>query len=141
MAVHSTTCAGWVFLTNNSHGASDYYYSPVENKGKLKGLRTFTQMPVDGKVPFHSPKAVVKVTLYNYTSEQSMYEINCQEQSIQLIERIFYRDMAGKSPLITHKVKDTFIQESNSEFARQFIKTPLHFDDIRHFRMYEAACR
>ncbi len=141
MAVHSTTWAGWVFLTNNSHGASDYYYSPVENKGKLKGLRTFTQMPVDGKVPFHSPKAVVKVTLYNYSSEQSMYEINCQEQSIQLMERIFYRDMAGKSPLITHKVKDTFIQESNSEFARQFIKTPLHFDDIRHFRMYEAACR
>jgi hypothetical protein len=141
MALQSSASAGWVFLTNNSHGANDYYYSPVESKGKLKGLRTFTQMPVDGKVPFYTPKAVVKVTLYNYTSEQSMYEINCQEQSIQLMERIFYRDMVGKVPLITHKVKDTFIQQSNSEFAKQFIKTPLHFDDIRHFRMYEAACK
>ena len=141
MALQSSASAGWVFLTNNSHGASDYYYSPVESKGKLKGLRTFTQMPVDGKVPFHAPKAVVKVTLYNYSSEQSMYEINCQEQSIQLMERIFYRDMAGKAPLITHTAKDTFIQQSNSEFAKQFIKTPLHFDDIRHFRMYEAACK
>jgi hypothetical protein len=141
MALQSSASAGWVFLTNNSHGSSDYYYSPVESKGRLKVLRTFTQLPVDGKVPFHTPKAVVKVTLYNYTSEQSMYEINCQEQSIQLMERIFYRDMVGKSPLITHTVKDTFIQQSNSEFARQFIKTPFHFDDIRHFRMYEAACK
>jgi hypothetical protein len=79
--------------------------------------------------------------LYNYSSEQSRYEINCQEQTIQLMERIFYRDMAGKVPFITHQVKDTFIQQSNSEFARQFIKTPLHFDDIRHYRMHEAACK
>ena len=133
--------AGWVFLTNNSHGANDYYYAPIEDKGKVKVLRTFTQLPVDAKVPFHTPKAVVKVMLYNYTSEQSTYEINCQEQSIHLTERIFYRDMVGKQPFITHKVKDTFIQQSNSEFAKQFIKTPLHFDDIRHSRMYEAACK
>ena len=138
---HSTLWAGWVFLTNNSHGANDYYYAPVEDKGKIKVLRTFTQMPVDAKVPFHTPKAVVKVTLYNYSSEQSTYEINCQEQTIQLMERIFYRDMVGKVPFITHQGKDTFIQQSNSEFAKQFIKTPLHFDDIRHYRMHEAACR
>ncbi len=141
MALQPNAWAGWVFLTNNSHGASDYYFSPVESKGKLKSLRTFTQLPVDAKVPFHSPKAVVKVALYNYTSEQSMYEINCQDQTIHLMERIFYSDMAGKAPLITHKVKDTFIQQSNSEFAKQFIKTPLNFSDIRHFRMYEAACQ
>jgi hypothetical protein len=133
--------SGWVFFTNNSHGSNDYYYSPIEDKGKVKVLRTFTQMPVDAKVPFHTPKAVVKVTLYNYSSEQSTYEINCQEQSIHLMERIFYRDIAGKVPFITHKVKDTFIEQSNSEFAKQFIKTPLHFDDIRHYRMYEVACR
>ena len=138
---HSTPWAGWVFLTNNSHGANDYYYAPIEDKGKIKVLRTFTQMPVDAKVPFHTPKAVVKVTLYNYSSEQSTYEINCQEQTIQLMERIFYRDMVGKVPFITHQGKDTFIQQSNSEFAKQFIKTPLHFDDIRHYRMHEAACR
>jgi hypothetical protein len=42
-------------------------------------------------------------------------------------------------PFITHKVKDTFIQGSNSEFAKQFIKTPLHFDDIKHYRMAEVA--
>ena len=141
MALQPCAWAGWVFLTNNNHGSNDYYFSPVENKGKVKGLRTFTQLPVDAKVPFHTPKAVVKVTLYNYSSEQSTYEINCQEQTIQLMERIFYRDMVGKVPFITHKVKDTFIQQSNSEFARQFIKTPLHFDDIRHSRMYEAACQ
>jgi len=140
MALHLSTWAGWVFLTNNSHGSNDYYYAPVEDKGKIKVLRTFVQMPVDAKVPYHTPKAVVKVTLYNYSSEQSTYEINCQEQSIQLMERIFYRDMVGKVPFITHKVKDTFIQQSNSEFAKQFIKTPLHFEDIRHYRMYEVAC-
>jgi hypothetical protein len=140
-ALSQSAWAGWVFLTNNNHGANDYYFSPVEDKGKVKVLRTFTQLPVDAKVPFHTPKAVVKVMLYNYTSEQSTYEINCQEQSIQLMERIFYRDMAGKVPFITHKAKDEFIQQSNSEFARQFIKTPLHFDDIRHYRMYEATCK
>jgi hypothetical protein len=133
--------AGWVYFTNNSHGSSDYYYSPIEDKGQVKVLRTFTQLPLDAKVPFHTPKAVVKVTLYNYSSEQSTFEINCKDQTIQLMERIFYRDMIGKVPFITHKVKDTFIQESNSEFARQFIKTPLHFEDIRHYRMYEVACR
>jgi hypothetical protein len=138
---HSFAWAGWVYFTNNNHGSNDYYYAPLEDKGKVKVLRTFTQLPVDAKVPFHTPKAVVKVTLYNYSSEQSTFEINCQDQTIQLMERIFYRDMVGKVPFITHKVKDTFIQESNSEFARQFIKTPLHFDDIRHYRMYEVACK
>jgi hypothetical protein len=137
----SCVWAGWVYFTNNNHGSNDYYYSPVEDKGKVKILRTFTQLPVDAKVPFHTPKAVVKVTLYNYSSEQSTFEINCQEQTIQLLERIFYRDMVGKVPFITHKVKDTFIQESNSEFARQFLKTPLHFEDIRHYRMYEVVCK
>lgn len=137
----SSAWSGWVYLTNNSHGSGDYYYAPIEDKGKIKVLRTFTQLAVDAKVPFHTPKAVVKVTLYNYSSEQSTYEINCQEQSIQLTERIFYRDMVGKMPFITHKMKDTFIEQSNSEFARQFIKTPLHFEDIRHFRMHEVACK
>ena len=133
--------AGWVYFTNNNHGSNDYYYAPVEDKGKVKVLRTFTQLPVDAKVPLHTPKAVVKVTLYNYSSEQSTYEINCQDQSIQLMERIFYRDMAGKIPFITHQSKDAFVQQSNSEFAKQFIKTPLHLDDIRHYRMREAACK
>ncbi len=141
LIMSTSSWAGWVFLTNNSHGANDYYYSPLEDKGKVKVLRTFTQLPVDAKVPYHTPKAVVKVTLYNYSSEQSKYEINCQEQTIHLIERIFYLDMVGKRPFITHKVKDTFIQQSNSEFAKQFIKTPLHFDDIRHYRMHEIACK
>lgn len=141
IAMQPCAWAGWMFLTNNNHGANDYYYAPIEDKGKVKVLRTFTQLPVDAKVPYHTPKAVVKVMLYNYTSEQSTYEINCQEQSIYLTERIFYRDMAGKVPFITHKASDTFIQQSNSEFAKQFIKTPLHFDDIRHFRMHEMACK
>ncbi len=138
---HSVAWSGWVYFTNNNHGSSDYYYSPIEDKGKVKVLRTFTQLPVDAKVPFHTPKAVVKVTLYNYASEHSTYEINCQDQSIQLMERIFYRDVAGKVPFITHQAKDIFIQQSNSEFAKQFIKTPLHFEDVRHYRMYEVACK
>ena len=141
LTMSASSWAGWVFLTNNSHGANDYYYAPLEDKGKVKILRTFTQLPVDAKVPYHTPKAVVKVMLYNYSSEQSTYEINCQEQTIHLTERIFYQDMVGKRPFITNKVKDTFIQQSNSEFAKQFIKTPLHFDDIRHFRMHEIACK
>ena len=83
LALQPTVWAGWVYFTNNNHGSNDYYYAPLENKGKVKVLRTFTQLPVDAKVPFHTPKAVVKVMLYNYASEQSTYEINCQEQSIQ----------------------------------------------------------
>ena len=133
--------SGWVFFTNNSHGSNDYYYSPIEDKGKVKVLRTFTQMPVDAKVPFHTPKAVVKVTLYPFASEQSTYEINCQEQTIQLMTRIFYRDGAGKVPFITHNQNDTFIQQSNSEFARQFLKTRIHYEDIKHYRMAEVACK
>ena len=133
--------AGWVYFTNNNHASNEYYFSPVENKGKVKILRTFTQLPIDAKVPNHTPKAVVKVTLYNYASEQSSYELNCQEQTIQLTERIFYRDGAGKMPFITHTLKDAFIQGSNSEFAKQFIKTRVHFDDIKHYRMHEVACK
>ncbi len=140
LALHSSAWAGWVYFTNNSHGSNEYYYAPLEDKGKVKVLRTFTQLPVDAKVPFHTPKAVVKVMLYNYSSEQSTYEINCQEQTIQLMERIFYRDIVGKVPFITHQAKDPFIQQSNSEFARQFIKTRVHFEDIRHYRMHELAC-
>ena len=140
IAFQHSAWAGWVYFTNNNLGSNDYYYSPIEDKGKVKVLRTFTQLPVDAKVPYSTPKAVVKVTLYNYSSEQSTYEINCKEQSIQLTERVFYRDMIGKDPFITHKAKDTFIEQSNSEFAKQFLKSPLHFENVRHYRMYEAAC-
>ena len=133
--------AGWVYFTNNNHASNEYYYAPVEDKGQVKVLRTFTHLPVDAKVPFHTPKATVKVMLYNYSSEQSTFEINCKDQTIQLMARIFYQDGAGKFPFITHSAKDTFIQQSNSEFAKQFIKTPLHFDDTKHYRMYEVACK
>ncbi len=141
VAWQSCAWAGWVYFTNNNSSADEYYLTPVENKGKVKVLHTFTHMPMEAKVPFHTPKAVVKVTLYNYASEQSTYEINCQEQSIQLMARIFYRDGAGKFPFITHQLKDAFIQGSNSEFAKQFTKTPLHLEDIKHYRMAEVACK
>ena len=133
--------AGWVFFTNNNSSANEYYFSPIEDKGKVKVLRTFTYPPLEGKVPFHTPKAVVKVTLYPYASDQSTYEINCQEQTIQLMTRIFYRDGAGKVPFITHNQNDVFIQQSNSEFARQFLKTRIHYEDIKHYRMAEVACK
>ena len=133
--------AGWVFFTNNNSSANEYYFSPIEDKGKVKVLRTFTYPPLEGKVPFHTPKAVVKVTLYPYASDQSTYEINCQDQTIQLMTRIFYRDGAGKVPFITHNQNDVFIQQSNSEFARQFLKTRIHYEDIKHYRMAEIACK
>ena len=141
IAMQPSAWAGWVYFTNNNHASNEYYFAPVEDKGKVKVLRTFSQLPVDAKVPYHTPKAVVKVTLYNYASEQSTYELNCQDQTIQLTERIFYREGAGKTPFITHTMKDAFIQGSNSEFAKQFIKTPLRFDDIKHYRMAEVACK
>lgn len=133
--------AGWVFFTNNNSSANEYYFYPIEDKGKVKVMRTFTYPPLEGKVPFHTPKAVVKVTLYPYASDQSTYEINCQEQTIQLMTRIFYRDGAGKVPFITHNQNDVFIQQSNSEFARQFLKTRIHYEDIKHYRMAEIACK
>jgi hypothetical protein len=138
---YSTAFAGWIFFTNNNSSANEYYFSPIEEKGSIKVLRTFTYTPIEGKVPFHTPKAVVKVTLYPFASEQSAYEINCQDQTIQLMSRIFYRDGAGKQPFITHNFNDKFIQESNSEFARQFLKTRIHYEDIKHFRMAEIACK
>ena len=141
LTFQTTAWAGWVFFTNNNSSANEYYFSPVEDKGKIKVLRTFTYPPLEGKVPFHTPKAVVKVTLYPFASEQSTYEINCQEQTIQLMTRIFYRDGAGKVPFITHNLNDTFIQQSNSEFARQFLKTRIHYEDIKHYRMAEVACK
>ena len=136
-----STWAGWVFFTNNNSSANEYYFYPLEDKGKVKVLRTFTYPPLEGKVPFHTPKAVVKVTLYPFASEQSTYEINCQDQTIQLMTRIFYRDGAGKVPFITHNQNDVFIQQSNSEFARQFLKTRIHYEDIKHYRMAEIACK
>ena len=132
MALSPSAWSGWVFLTNNSHGANDYYYAPVEDKGKVKVLRTFTQLAVDAKVPFHTPKAVVKVMLYNYTSEQSTYEINCQEQSIHLIERIFYRDMSDfldmrllQYDLCAKKMVPKRLEENSSYFYLLFFNNKI----------------
>jgi hypothetical protein len=133
--------AGWVYFENNYGTAYEYYFAPVENKGSKKVIRTFTYLPVDAKAPISTPKATVKVTLYPYGSEQSTYEVNCKEQTIQLMSRIFYRDPAGQRPFITHNYNDPFIQSSNSEFAKQFIKTPIKYDFEKHVHIVEVACK
>lgn len=133
--------AGWVYFDDNYGTTNEYYFAPVENKGSIKVIRTFTYLPLDAKAPISTPKATVKVTLYPYGSEQSTYEINCKDRTIQLMTRIFYRDPAGQRPLVTHNHNDAFIQGSNSEFAKQFIKTRINYEHIKHYRIAETACK
>ena len=138
---HALGQAAWLHLQDNHGNADEYYDSAIDKRGKTTNIKTFSALGVKGQVPLYNAKAKPKVQLARYRSEFSTYEFNCKEQTIQLTSRTFYVDVDGKFPIVTHTSKDTFIKESNSEFANQFKTTPVNPDNIRGSLLMELACK
>ena len=133
--------AAWLHLNDNHGNWDEYYDSAIDSRGKTSNIKTFSALSVKGQVPLYNAKAKPKVQLVRYRAELSNYEFNCKEKTVQLMSRTFYADADGKFPIITHTSKDTFIQESNSEFAHQFKPTPVYSDHTRNVLLMSLACK
>lgn len=133
--------AAWLHLSDNNGNSNEYYDSAIDSRGKTSNIKTFNALAVKAQVPLYNPKAKPKVQLARYASELSTYEFNCKDKTVQLTSRTFYADVDGKLPIVTHKGKDTFIQESNSEFANQFKSTPIYSDSAKNMLLMGLACK
>lgn len=132
--------AAWVFLGFDNGNAAEYYDPSIDNKGQTSVVKSFSQKTVKDMVPIYDPKKPEKYTLILYRAEQSSYEFNCKEKTIQLVSRTFYHDVQGHFPIITHKAKDKAIEEGNSDFARQFRKGEINPRSGKNTRLMALAC-
>lgn len=132
--------AAWVFLGFDNGNAAEYYDPSIDSKGQSVVIKNFSQKTVKDMVPIYDPKKPEKYTLILFRSEQSSYEFNCKEKSIQLVSRTFYHDVQGHFPIITHNAKDKVIEEGNSEFARQFRKSEINPRSGKNNRLMALAC-
>jgi hypothetical protein len=133
--------ADWQFFNANYGNSDEYYYVPIDKKGAKATVRNFSYTNVTAQAPVPNNKDLKKpVKLITYLAEQSTYDINCNDKTIQLTQRIFYEDSKGNIPILVHNLKDPYIQESNSEFAKQFIKTPLNYAHSKLRALWDLAC-
>ena len=132
--------ATWLFLGFDNGNAAEYYDPSIENKGQTAVVKSFSQKPVKDMVPIYDPAKPEKYTLVSFRAEQSSYEFNCKEKSIQLTSRTFYHDVQGKFPIITHTAKDKAIEEGNSDFAKQFRKSMVNARSGKNTRLMALAC-
>lgn len=133
--------ADWQFFNANYGNSDEYYYVPIDKKGAKATVRNFSYSNVTAQAPVPNNKDLKKpVKLVTYLSEQSTYEINCKDKTIQLTQRIFYEDSKGNFPVLVHNLKDPYIQQSTSEFAKQFIKTPLNYAHSKLRALWDLAC-
>jgi hypothetical protein len=132
--------AAWVFLGFDNGNAAEYYDPKIDNKGQSAVVKSFSQKTVKDMVPIYDPKKPEKYTLILFRSEQSSYEFNCKDNTIQLVSRTFYHDVQGHFPIITHNAKDKAIEEGNSEFARQFRKSDINPRSGKNTRLKSLAC-
>ena len=139
-AVIQPVYAKWLFLGFDNGNAAEYYDPAIDTKGQTVVVKSFSQKPVKDMVPIYDPKKPEKYTLILFRSEQSSYEFNCKEKTIQLQSRTFYHDVQGHFPIITHNAKDKVIEEGNSEFARQFKKSEIQLRSGKNMRLMSLAC-
>ena len=137
----SNTWAAWVRLGDVYGNADVYYDNQIDNTGKNSVIRTFMALPVRSQAPIFDPKLPLKVRLVIYRSELSSYEFDCKNQTVQLAYRVFYEDVDGKIPLITHKAKDEAITQSNSSFAMQFAKKSVYPNNYQAVKLMGLACK
>ena len=140
LAFHGQVLANWQFLGFDSGNASEYYDPAIDRKGATVVIRSFSQKTVPDMVPVYDPKDPQRHVLINFRAEQSSYEFNCKENTLQLMSRTFYHDIEGRSPIVTHTAKDKVIEEGNSEFARQFRKSTLDPRSGKNSRLRALAC-
>ena len=132
--------AAWVFLGFDNGNAAEYYDPAIDSKGQSAVVKSFSQKTVKDMVPIYDPKKPEKYTLVKFRSEQSSYEFNCKENTIQLTSRTFYHDVQGHFPIITHNAKDKVIEEGTSDFARQFRKSDINPRSGKNTRLMALAC-
>lgn len=132
--------AAWQFLGFDNGNAAEYYDPAIQSKGQVKVITSFSEKPLQDMVPIHDPKHLDKYTLLMFRSEQSTYEFDCKAKTVQLTSRIFYRDVQGRFPLLTHTAKDPDVADASSEFAKQFRKTPVNARSGKNTRLMALAC-
>jgi len=135
------TGAAWVYFDSANGTADEYYDSAITPQGKTTTVKTFSAFSVPNRVPFYDPKIKGKVvSLVKFSSEQSSFEFDCKDKTIQLKSRVFYTDLEGKMPLISYKSNDKVIENDNSDFSKQFQKKPIYADQSRNLRLMQLAC-
>jgi hypothetical protein len=133
--------AAWVYFDNANGTSDEYYDSAITPQGKTTVVKTFSAFSVPNRVPFYDPKIKGKVvSLVKFSSEQSSFEFDCKDKTIQLKSRVFYADLEGKMPIVSYKNNDKVIENDNSDFSKQFQKKPLYSDQTRNLRLMQLAC-
>ena len=133
--------AAWVYFNSANGTADEYYDSAITPQGKATTVKTFSAFSVPHRVPFYDPKIKGKVvSLVKFSSEQSSFEFDCKDKTVQLKSRVFYADTAGKFPIISYKSNDKVIEDDNSDFSKQFQKKPIYSDQDRNVRLMQLAC-
>lgn len=140
LGFHGVALANWQFLGFDNGNSAEYYDPAIDRKGATVVIRSFSQKSVQDMVPVYDPKDAQRPVLINFRAEQSSYEFNCKENTLQLISRTFYRDTEGRFPIVTHTAKDKVIEEGNSEFARQFRKSTPDPRSGKNTRLRALAC-
>lgn len=133
--------AAWTYLGDVYGNANVFYDNKIDNTGAKSVIRTFTVLPVRSQAPIFDPKLPLKVRLVTYRSELSSYEFDCKNKTVQLSYRVFYEDVDGKNPLVTHKAKDEAITQSNSSFAMQFAPKTVYPNNYQAVELMGLACR
>lgn len=141
LALQTQAWAAWVYFDGNYGNALQYYDPNIEAKGKSVTLRIFNMLTVQDMVPIYDAGAPKKLRMVVYSSDLSTYEFNCKEQTIHLLSRTFYNDVDGKFPILTYKHNDKFIEQGNSDFAKQFRKRRVFPNHDKPLKMMNLACR
>ena len=140
--IHACGHCAWVYVDDGNGSSDDYYDSAISPQGKTTMVKTFTAHAIVNRVPFYDPKLKGKVTQFvKFGSEQSSYEFDCKEKTVQLKSRVFYADREGKLVIISYKNTDEVIGNDNSDFAKQFQKKPIYSDQTRNLKLLSLACK
>jgi len=140
--IHACGHCAWVYFDDGNGSSDDYYDSAISPQGKTTMVKTFTAHAIVNRVPFYDPKLKGKVTQFvKFGSEQSSYEFDCKEKTVQLKSRVFYADREGKLVIISYKNTDEVIGNDNSDFAKQFQKKPIYSDQTRNLKLLSLACK
>jgi hypothetical protein len=134
--------AAWVYFDDGNGSSDDYYESTITPQGKTTVVKTFSAFSIVNRVPLYDAKVKGKVSqLVKFGSEQSSYEFDCKEKTVQLKSRVFYADREGKLVIISYKNNDKVIENDNSDFAKQFQKKPIYSDQSRNLKLMALACK
>lgn len=133
--------ATWVYFDGNYGNALQYYDPNIEVKGQAATLKIFNMLAVKDMVPIYDAGEPKKLRMVVYASDLSTYDFNCKEQTVHLVSRTFYNDVDGKFPILTYKHTDKFIEQGNSDFAKQFRKRKVYPNHDKPLKMMNLACR